>query len=95
MNQCSQCGHQRRKDERKCPQCNLFYSKIDEFLAEEELKDQQNAFKTRVNRVLGATNRKQALFDELLVTYQAMPRGSLWILYLVLTFIFALLMAVI
>ncbi|NOT83965.1 MAG: hypothetical protein HOP02_04115 [Methylococcaceae bacterium] len=95
MNQCSKCGHQRQGDEKKCPQCDLFYSKIDEFLAEEEAKDTQDTLKTRLNRVLSATDRKQALIVELRAIYQAMPKGSLWIMYLVLTFVFALLMMVI
>lgn len=95
MNQCSQCGQARKGFEKKCPRCDLYYSKIDEFLAEEEARETQNTFKTRANRVLSATDRKQTLFNEVRAVYQAMPKGSLWVIYLVLTFVFALLMAVI
>lgn len=95
MNQCPQCGYQRQGFEKKCPRCDLFYSKIDEFLAEEEAKEEQYAFKTRLKHIIKATDRKQACIDELHAIYQAMPKGSLWVLYLILTFIFAMTMMVI
>jgi predicted ATP-dependent serine protease len=95
MNACSQCGRQRQGFEKKCPRCNVFYSKIDEFLAEEQAKEERYAFKTRIKRVMKGTDRKQAFWGELEQIYQAMPKGSLWVLYVVLTFIFALMMVVI
>lgn len=95
MNQCPQCGYQRPDFDKKCPQCDGFYSKIDEFLAEEEAKAAQYTFKTRLKRIINASDRKQASVDELRDIYQAMPKSSWWILYLIMTFIFAMTMMVI
>lgn len=84
----------RRGDEKKCPECDVFYSKIDEFLAEEEARDEQNLFKTRLQRIRSADDWKQALKAELKLIYQELPKGSMFVLYVVLAFIFLMTMAV-
>lgn len=95
MNHCPECGHQRQGEEKKCPECDIFYSKIDEFLAEEKARDEQDAFRTRVKRILAAADRKDAFRQELKSIYQAMPRGSVFVLYVIVAFIFAMLVVVI
>ncbi len=94
MNQCPNCGYQRQGEERKCPQCDIFYSPIDEFLAEEEAQEEQYLLKTRIKRILAAADRKQALRAELALVYQNLPKGSMFVLYVILAFIFAMVMAV-
>ncbi len=94
MNQCPICGHKRQGEEKKCPKCEVFYSVIDEFLAQEEAKDEEQLFKTRAKRVLAAADRKQAFKDELKLIYRELPKGSMFVLYVVLAFIFAMLLSV-
>jgi hypothetical protein len=94
MNQCTRCGHRRRGLERKCPNCDIFYSQIDAFLEEEDAKELHDTFKARMGRVANATDRKKALYDEWAVFYQSMPRGSTFILYVVMTFVFMLILVV-
>ncbi|MFI3135934.1 MAG: hypothetical protein QX197_04075 [Methylococcaceae bacterium] len=94
MNQCSECGCLCGNVEKKCPQCSGYYAQIEAFLTEEGMKDNQGAFSERVVRVMRADDRKRALLDELRAVYRSMPKGSVWILYLVMTFVFALFMVV-
>ena len=94
MNQCPVCGQRRQGDARKCPKCDVFFSKIDEFLAEEEAKDEQALFKTRVKKIWAADDRKQAFKQELKTIYSELPQGSLFVLYVVIAFIFAMTLVV-
>ena len=94
MNKCPICGQQRRSDEKKCPECDVFYSKIDEFLAEEEARDEQNLFKTRLKRIRTADDWKHALKAELKLIYRELPKGSMFVLYVVIAFVFLMSMAV-
>lgn len=94
-NQCPQCGYRRQGEEKKCPKCDIYYSVIDEFLAEEEAKDERDLLKTRLKRIWRAQDRKQAFKAELKDYYSQMPKGSVFVLYVIAVFIFAMLMAVI
>jgi uncharacterized membrane protein YvbJ len=94
MNNCPACGHQRQGEEKKCPHCQIFYSSIDEFLAEEEEREQKDWFKTRFKRVWSAVDRKQALRAEWEAYCATLPRGSGFVVYVILAFVFAMIIVV-
>ena len=94
MNKCPTCGHPRQGEEKKCPQCDVFYSSIDEFLAEEEEREQRDWLKTRCKRVWAAADKRQALKDEWQAYCATLPRGSGFVVYVIAAFVFALLIMV-
>ena len=94
MNQCPHCGQPRKGDARKCPVCDVFYSAIDEFLAAEEEQEQRDWIKTRLKRVWASADRKQAMLQEYSAIKQSMPKGSGFVLYVVLAFVFAMIVVV-
>lgn len=95
MNKCPACGHQRQGEEKKCPHCAIFYSQIDAFLAEEEEREERDWLKTRFKRVLAASDRKQAFKNEWQSYCATLPRGSSFVFYVIIAFVFALVIVVI
>lgn len=94
MNQCPVCGRQRQGDHKKCPNCDVFYSAIDEFLAEEEAKEERDWLRTRCKRIFAATDRKAALAQEWHEYTQTLPKGSGFVLYVIIAFVFMLVLIV-
>lgn len=90
MKNCPQCGQARLGEEFKCPQCDVFYSQLDELLFEEQQRLEKNTAKGRMKRILAAENRKQALIDELKIIWRQTPLKTKITLLTIFAFVFVL-----
>jgi hypothetical protein len=64
MTQCPQCHQQRDGEEYKCPQCDCFYSPLDEILAEEDAEREKRSFIGRWKAIKASKNSTQAFKEE-------------------------------
>lgn len=94
MNKCPQCGQQRKADEYRCLFCGCFYSQLDEILAAEEAATERKSFKGRLKAIKKADNAKQALMEELHDIRRSTPNKTLFTLFVIFVFIFALIVSV-
>jgi uncharacterized membrane protein YvbJ len=94
MNQCPQCGQQRQADEYRCLACGCFYSQLDEILATEEAEQHRLSFKGRVKAIMQADNFWQALKEELHAIKENTPRQTIFTLWVIFAFVFALIVSV-
>ncbi|WP_347987567.1 hypothetical protein [Methylomonas sp. AM2-LC] len=94
MRNCPQCGKARKGEEFKCPTCDVFYSKLDELLYEEQQKNEQNTLKGRLKIIFAADNRKQAAVAELTHIWKTTPLKTKITLWTIFAFVFALVVSV-
>ncbi|MDD1622624.1 MAG: hypothetical protein LUQ11_14200 [Methylococcaceae bacterium] len=94
MKNCPKCGQPRHGEEFKCPQCDVFYSPLDELLYDEQRKLEQNTFKGALKRILAAEDRKQALRDELKTLWKNTPLKTKIALWTIFAFVFVLVVGV-
>ena len=94
MNQCPQCGQPRQADEYRCLACGCFYSSLDEILATEAAKEERASFKGRVKLIMAAENSWQAVKDEVGDIYKNTPRRTIFTLWVIFAFVFALVVSV-
>jgi uncharacterized membrane protein YvbJ len=90
MNKCPECGQQRQADEYRCLACGCFYSQLDEFLATEAAQKEKNSFTGRIKAIWHADDSLQALKTE----YQTIPRRTIFTLWVIFAFIFAMTLSV-
>ena len=94
MNKCPSCGHERNDRDMKCPQCGGFYSKIDEILAEQEAHEEMHSFRGRCKRIINADDVKRELLAELKLIKAGLTKKSLFTIYVIIAFVFALVISV-
>ncbi len=94
MNQCPECGQQRKADEYRCLACGCFYSQLDEILAEEARAAERISFKGRMKVVRESADPWQTFKQEWADVRQRMPRGAGLALSVIFMFVFALIVSV-
>ncbi len=94
MKNCPQCGQPRLGEEFKCPECDVFYSQLDELLYEEQQKQERHTLKGALKRIRAAENRKQALKDELKTVWRNTPLKTKIVIWTVIAFVFVLVVPV-
>ena len=94
MNKCPSCGHERNDRDMNCPQCGSFYSKIDEILAEQEAHEEMHSFRGRCKRIINADDVKHELLAELKLVKAELAPKSLFAIYVIIAFVFALVVSV-
>ncbi|MDD5410242.1 MAG: hypothetical protein PHF31_02335 [Methylobacter sp.] len=94
MNKCPSCGHERNDRDMKCPQCGSFYSKIDEILAEQEAYEEMHSFRGRFKRIIKSDNVKREVLAELKLIKAGLSKKSLFTIYVIIAFVFALVISV-
>ena len=94
MKNCPQCGKPRLGEEFKCPECDIFYSQLDQILFEEQQKQERGTLKGALKRIVAAENRKQALQDELSTTWRNTPLKTKIVIWTVIAFVFVLVVPV-
>ena len=90
MKNCPECHQPRLGEEFKCPKCDVFYSKLDELLFEEQQKKEQNSLKGRLKVVLAAADHKQAMREEFKRAWKNTPLKTKITLWSIFAFIFVL-----
>lgn len=91
---CVQCGYPKETLETRCPNCGSLNSKIDDILAREEIELQRHTLSGRFKAVLNAENRREEFFVHLKSIKESLPEQSLFIIFVVFVFIFALVFSV-
>lgn len=94
MTQCPQCNHQRKGEEYKCPECNCFYSPLDEVLATEAAEIEKRSFKGRLKAIKSANNSIEAFKQEYQRLEETTPYSTFLALGVIFVFIFALIISV-
>jgi len=94
MKNCPKCGQARQGEEFKCPKCDVFYSQLDEILFEEQQKQEKNSLKGRLNTILAAKDRKQAIRNEVKTIWKNVPLKTKITLWTIFAFVFALVVSV-
>ncbi len=94
MNKCPQCGQVRQAEEYRCLSCGCFYSQLDEILAEEQAIKERNSLKGRANVIMQADDSWQALQAELKAIKENTPRRTIFTLWVIFAFVFALIVTV-
>lgn len=94
MKNCPQCGHERVAETYKCPDCDVFYSQLDELLFAEQQRLEAKTLKARLRRVWLADDRRQAcdaLWAEIWGEAPWQTKVTLWTVF---AFIFVLVFGV-
>jgi len=94
MKNCPKCGQPRKGEAFKCPSCDVFYSQLDEFLYEEQQALEKNTLTGRLKIVWAATDRKQALREQMADIWQSTPLKTKITLFTIFAFVFALVVSV-
>lgn len=94
MNQCPQCGRHREKEEYKCPDCDCFYSQLDEILAAEEAELERRSVKGRLRAVKEADDSIEAFKKEYRRLQENTPLTTKIAIAVSLIFVFALVVSV-
>jgi uncharacterized membrane protein YvbJ len=94
MNKCPSCGRQRQESELKYPACGSYYSKIAALIAEQEEDEQSRTFRGRCKRILESRDIINELRSELKLIKVGLSKKSLFTVYLVIAFVFALIISV-
>lgn len=90
MKYCPKCGLSRIGEEFKCPKCDIFYSKLDEILFDQQQIKDRNSFKNRLKVIFNAENPKQAFNNEVKLAWQNTPLKTKISLLTIFAFVFAL-----
>jgi len=94
MKNCPQCGQSRVGETLKCPDCDVFYSQLDEILYAEQQRIEQNTLQGRLRRIWEADDRWEALREyrrEIWVTTPWQTKITLWTVF---AFLFVLVFGV-
>lgn len=94
MKNCPQCGQPRQGEAFKCPQCDVFYSQLDEILFADQLQREQHTLKGRIKAILAAADRKKALYDELKTVWKTTPLQTKIALWTIFAFLFVLIVPI-
>jgi len=94
MNNCPSCGRQRQDSEMKCPDCGSYYSKVAAFIDELEADEEKQSFRGRCKRILNSGDIKDELLAELASFKNGLSKKSWFTIYLIITFVFALVLSV-
>ena len=94
IKKCVQCGHIRETLETRCPNCGSLNAKIDGILAREEAEHQRHTLAGRLKTLLNAENKREAFFVQFKSVKDSLPEQSLFILFVVFVFVFALIFSV-
>jgi uncharacterized Zn finger protein (UPF0148 family) len=88
MTHCPQCGGVRKGEEFKCPQCDVFYSQLDQWLFEEQQQAEYHSWGARLKRIWAAEQRKQAVAREGRLLWRNTPLKTKIVYITVAAFIF-------
>lgn len=94
MKNCPACGQPRMGDQLKCPDCDVFYSQLDEILFAEQQRIEQQSIKGQLRKAWAAADRQQALADYLGSSWRATPLSTKISLWTIMAFIFVLVFGV-
>jgi uncharacterized membrane protein YvbJ len=94
MNECPSCGRQRHDSELKCPECGSYYSKLAAIIAEEEADEENRTFRGRCKRIMESGDIKNELLTELKLIKAGLSKKSLFTIYVIIAFVFALVISV-
>jgi len=94
MSVCQSCGFERKYSAKKCPSCGEFYLTIAELIAEQEANDEKHSFKGRCKRILNAENSKDAFWLEVEHIRSGLTKKSIFTIFLIISFVFALVVSV-
>ena len=94
MTQCPQCNRKRKGEEYKCPECDCFYSPLDEILADEEAEREKRSFMGRFKAIRASDDSKGAFKEEYDRLNKASPYDIGLVLAVILMFIFAMVISV-
>jgi uncharacterized membrane protein YvbJ len=94
MNECPSCGRQRQNSKLKCPECGSYYSKLAAMIAEDEADEESRTFRGRCKRILSSEDSKNELLSELKLIKSGLSKKSLFTIYVILAFVFALVLSV-
>lgn len=94
MKNCPKCGQTRQGEEFKCPNCDVFYSQLDELLFEEQEKLERETLKGAMKRIRAAEDPKQALKDELKTLWRNTPLKTKIVIWTVIAFLFVLIVPI-
>lgn len=94
MKNCPQCGQPRQGEAFKCPDCDVFYSQLDEILFAEQQRQEAGSLKARLKRIVAADYHKQAARDEVATLWNETPLTTKITLFTIGAFVFALIVTV-
>lgn len=94
MNACPSCGRQRQNSELKCPECGSYYSKLAAIIAEEEADEESRTFRGQCKRIIASGDIKNELLTELKRVKSGLSKKSLFTIYVIIAFVFALVLSV-
>ncbi|MFA5984221.1 MAG: hypothetical protein WC782_09405 [Methylococcaceae bacterium] len=88
MKNCPQCGQPRQGEAFKCPRCDIFYSKIDEILFEQQVEAEKDSFNTHIKAILASDNITRALTKQLKSTWKDLSLKAKFTLWVIFVFVF-------
>jgi hypothetical protein len=91
---CPSCACQLDDSVLRCPQCGSFYSRIAAIIAEEEEQEQLQTFKGQCKRILQSGDIKNELLAEVRKFKAGLSKKSVFTLYVIMAFVFALVVSV-
>ncbi len=94
MSVCQSCGFERKYLGKKCPACGEPYLTLVELIAEQEANDEKHSFKGRCKRILNAENSKDAFWLEVEHIMSGLTKKSIFTIFLIISFVFALTLSV-
>jgi len=94
MTKCPQCDRQRKGEEYKCPDCDCFYSPLDEILAAEAAEIEKRSFVGRFKASKKESNFWGAVKKEYKRLDDTSPYNVSLILMVIVMFIFAMTLSV-
>ena len=94
MNKCPSCDYERKDFDVRCPKCGDFYPTIQALLAEEVAYEEQHSFRGWCLRIIKADDIKAALVQEFKQFKDELSYKGMFTLFLVISFVFALLISV-
>ncbi len=94
MKKCPACGQECQNADLKCPGCGRYVTKIAELIAEEEAAEERRSFRGQCKRILASGDVKQALLTECKQIKAGLSKKSVFTIYVIIAFIFALTLSV-
>lgn len=94
MKKCPACGRECQDTDLKCPGCGSYVTKIAELIAEEEEAEERRSFRGHCKRILASDDVKQALTTEFKQIKAGLSKKSLFTIYVIIAFVFALTLSV-
>ncbi|MFI3223320.1 MAG: hypothetical protein QX191_09835 [Methylococcaceae bacterium] len=94
MKVCQSCGFERKSSDKKCPSCGDLYLTLAELIAEEEANDEKRSFKGLCKRIINAESSKDAFLLEIELIKAELTKKSVFTIFLIVSFVFALVLSV-